>query len=187
VNAIRTLLVAGVLGLAGCSTAATGTAVSAPASSAAQPAGTGFGGTDRAWIEINLAMDEQLLPLLDLVPTNTKDSGVRAVATQIKGYTDSELGILRSLRDQAALPTANSHQGMQMPGMVSTDEVAKAAKLSGPTFDQEALSQIKAHLEQSQNLARSEEKSGVEQQTRALATQILRNREQALSTLQNEH
>jgi uncharacterized protein (DUF305 family) len=182
VNAIRAILVVGVLCLAGCSTAAPGTAASPGGSSAPTPA-AGFGGTDRAWIEINLAMEEQVLPLLELVPARSKSADVRALALQIKAFTDAELGTLRQLRDRGALPSANAHKGMPMPGIVTTDEVAKAAKLSGPAFDKAALEQIKAYLDQGQNLARSEGKSGLEPQTRELALQILRNREQALSTV----
>ena len=49
-------------------------------------------------------------------------------------------------------------------------------------FDAVVIKAIKAHLEQSQNLAESEDKSGVEPQTRALALQVLRTRDAALTT-----
>jgi uncharacterized protein (DUF305 family) len=187
VNAIRTVLVAAVLGLAGCSTATPGPAASPSASSAAPAAAAGFGGTDLAWIEISLAMDEQVRPLLDLVPTHSKDSDIQALALQIKAFTDAELATLRQLRDRGGLPTTNAHQGMPMPGIVTADQVAQAAKLTGPKFDEAALQQIKGYLEQGRNLARSESKSGVEPQTRELALQVLRNREQALPTAQKAH
>jgi hypothetical protein len=132
-------------------------------------------------------MDEQLLPLLDLVPTHSKDAAMRAVALRIKAFTDDELTSLRQLQQQAGIPSSNAHKGMPMPGMVSADQVAQAAKLTGPAFDAEARKQITAHLKQGQNLARSEDKSGLEPETRELALRILRNRELALSALQSPH
>jgi uncharacterized protein (DUF305 family) len=184
VNAFRALLLASVLGLAACSATPAGSAAPpAAASSVVAPSTAGFGGTDLAWIEINIAMDEQLLPLLELVPSRSGSPHVQALAAQVSAFTDAELSVLRGLRDQAGLPAVNPHQGMPMPGMVATDQVTKASKLVGPEFDKLVVSQIKGHLDQSQSLARSEDQSGVEQQTRSLALQVLRTREQALSTL----
>ena len=39
-----------------------------------------FGGTDLAWIEITIAMDEQVEPLLALVPKQSRDAKVQALA-----------------------------------------------------------------------------------------------------------
>nr|WP_296066467.1 DUF305 domain-containing protein [uncultured Actinoplanes sp.] len=184
VKAFRALLAAGVLGLAGCSTQPQGPAAPPPAASSAAASPTvSFGGTDLAWIEINIAMDEQLKPLLDLVPSRSGSPAVQALATQVSAFTDAELSVLRELRDQAGLPPVNPHQGMPMPGMVTADQVAKASKLVGREFDKLVVDQIKGHLDQSRSLAHSEDQSGVEQQTRSLALQVLRTREQALSTL----
>ena len=183
-NAFRALVVAGVLGLAGCSGSPSGSAAPpAAASPAAASSAADFGGTDLAWIEINIAMDEQLQPLLQLVPGHSGSPQVQALAAQVSAFTDAELGVLRGLRDQAGLPPVNPHAGMPMPGMVATDQVTKASKLVGREFDKLVVGQIRGHLEQSQSLARSEDQSGVEQQTRGLALQVLRTREQALSTV----
>ncbi|WP_250007085.1 DUF305 domain-containing protein [Actinoplanes sp. M2I2] len=183
-KAVPRLLLIGVLGLAGCTS--TGTATPA-APSAGAPAGqaavAGFGGTDLAWIEINIAMDEQLLPLLDLVPKRSRTPATLALATQVRAFTDAELSILRQLHARAGLPAENPHEGMPMPGMVTPEQIVEAASLAGPAFDQTATELIKGHLEQSENLARSEDKSGVEPQTRDLALQILRTRQLALSTM----
>jgi hypothetical protein len=187
VNAFRPLLVAGALGLAGCSLgcgdASSGTPAAPSAPAAAAPVPSGFGDTDLAWLEINIAMDEQLQPLLDLVPTRSRDAGVKALAVQVKAFTSAELSTLRHLHDQAGLPAANPHEGMPMPGMVAPAQVTSASALTGPAFDRAVVPQIKAHLVQSQSLAHSEEKAGVEPQTRGLALEVLKTREQALSTL----
>jgi len=180
VKRIARLLLVGLMattGLAGCRSSQP-EAASTPAATTA----TQFGGTDLAWIEINIAMDEQLLPLLEIVPQRSGSPDVQALALQVQAFTTAELTTLRALRDQAGLPAANPHEGMEMPGMVTPQQVADAKALTGKPFDADVVKAIQAHLEQSQNLAESEDKSGVEPQTRALALQVLRTRDAALTT-----
>lgn len=183
-KAFPRLLLVGVLGLAGCSATGSDAATTPSAGASAAPvAAAGFGGTDLAWIEINIAMDEQVLPLLTLVPKRTTTPATLAMAVQVKAFTEAELGILRQLHARAGLPDENPHEGMPMPGMVTAEQVREAASLAGAAFDETVIKHIRAHLEQSESLARSEEKSGVEPQTRDLALQILRTRGVALSTM----
>jgi len=127
-------------------------------------------------------MDERLLPLLQLVPQRSGSPDLQALALQVQAFTTAELSSLRALHDQAGLPAVNSHAGMRMPGMVTPQEVTDAQALTGKPFDADVVKVIQAHLEQSQNLAESEDKSGVEPQTRALALQVLRTRDVALTT-----
>jgi uncharacterized protein (DUF305 family) len=135
-----------------------------------------FGGTDLAWVEINIAMDEQLMPLLDLVPTHSASPDVKALATQVRAFHQQELGTLRKLRDQAKLPTENPHEGMPMPGMVTPDQVTEASRATGAGFDTLLLKRLSEHLTQGVSLAKSEQKAGIEPQTLALAAQVLSNR-----------
>jgi hypothetical protein len=50
-----------------------------------------FGVTDRAWIETNMAMDEGVRSLLDLVPQRAADPNVRTLAMRVRAITDTEL------------------------------------------------------------------------------------------------
>jgi len=108
---------------------------------------------------------------------------VQALSAQVQAFTTAELSELRALHDQAGLPAVNPHKGMPMPGMVTPQEVTEASALTGKSFDKAILKAVQAHLEQSQSLAGSEDKSGVEPQTRSLALQVLRTREVALITI----
>lgn len=180
VKMIARLLLVGLMAtavLAGCKSSRP-EAVSTSAPAAVTP----FGGTDLAWIEINIAMDEQLLPLLELVPQRSGSSDLQGLALQVQAFTTAELTTLRALHDQAGLSPVNPHEGMEMPGMVTPQQVTDAQALTGKAFDADVIKAIEAHLEQSQNLAESENKSGVEPQTRALALQVLRTRDAALTT-----
>jgi uncharacterized protein (DUF305 family) len=156
----------------------------APHPAASAPAPSAFGGTDLAWIEITIAMDEQLLPLLALAPGHAAQPRVRAAAVQVKAFTDAELASLRALHDEARLPTENPHEGMQMPGMVAPEQVAAAEKLNGAAFDTEFVTRLRGHLEQGATLAASETKAGRETRTQNLALQVSRTRAEALKALQ---
>jgi uncharacterized protein (DUF305 family) len=178
---LRFGVAAAVLTVAGCSdgTASTqGVTAPAPALSAGQ-AGF-FGGTDLAWIEINIAMDEQLLPLLALAPAKGSDPAVRAYAAAVESFTNAELATLRMLHDQARLPAENPHEGMPMPGMVTPEQVTAAQATGGASFDKTVVELIEAHLTQGTSLATSETKAGVEPQTLALAATVLSTRAKAL-------
>lgn len=155
----------------------------APPASASAPASVAFGGTDLAWIEITIAMDEQLLPLLALAPQHGADPAVTALTARVRTSTEAELAALRSLRDEAGLPAQNPHEGMPMPGMVTADQVARAAKLTGPPFDAFTRQELAEVSRQGRSLAESEQRNGVEPRTRALAAKAVSTHTRTLSAL----
>ena len=173
---VVTLVAAAALCLGGCG-AGTPDGSPAPAPSAVGSAAT-FGGTDRAWVEINIAMSEELLPLLDLAPSRSKDAEVKTLAADAKALHEKELAVLYELHDAAGLPSENPHKGMPMPGMVTPQQVAEAGARTGPAFDKLLLTRLGAHLDQGVRLATSEEASGVEPRTRTLAAQMIADREE---------
>jgi uncharacterized protein (DUF305 family) len=181
-NLLRAGSIATILAMAGCDdgSAAGSAAVTAPAPALSAGQAGFFGGTDLAWVEINIAMDEQLLPLLALVPGKAAGADVKAYAAGVESFTNAELATLRKLHDQAKLPAENPHEGMPMPGMVTPEQVTEAGAASGAAFDRLLVKRVRAHLEQGTSLATSEEKAGVEPQTLALARQVLTTRATAI-------
>ena len=162
-----------------------GPTVSTPSAAGSSPVlgSAGFGGTDLAWVEITIAMNEELLPLLDLASTHSSDDGMRALAADVKARHEQELGTLRQLHDQAKLPSENPHKGMPMPGMVTPEQVAEAAAVQGAAFDKLLVQHLRAHLEQGVKLAESEAKAGVEPRTKSLAAQVISDRGRLLDRL----
>jgi hypothetical protein len=142
-----------------------------------------FGGTDLAWIEINIAMNDQVLPLLALVPDRSDDPTLTGLSAWVHASATTELATLRRLHDLAGLPPENPHEGMLMPGLVPAEAVAQAAELSGPPFDQTVRDQLGAYLEQSHRLAQGEQEAGTDPETRALATRTATTRDAALRRL----
>ncbi|MFC5097849.1 DUF305 domain-containing protein [Amycolatopsis plumensis] len=136
-------------------------------------AASSFTTTDRAWIEITIAMDEQLVPMLGLVDSRTGTAAVRDLGREADASTKAELLDLRRLHDQAGLPAENPHKGMEMPGMVSSDQVAQAGALRDADFDSYFKKCLRDHLEQKERLALGEKSSGKEAQTVSLAARVL--------------
>ncbi len=167
-------LVVVALGLGGC-----GAGAPAPPPAPRPPAvssAPAFGGTDRAWVEISIAMGEELLPLLDLAPQRSADPAVRRLAAEVSALHERELRILYELHDAAGLPAENPHKGMPMPGMVTPEQVAEAAAARGAAFDELLLRHLREHTEQGVRLATSEQQSGAEPRAKALAARMLTDR-----------
>jgi uncharacterized protein (DUF305 family) len=176
-------LLALLLGAAACD-AGTVAATPAVVASSSAPGSPGFfGGTDLAWVEITIAMNEEVLPLLGLASTRSSDDGLRTLAAEVKTGHEQELGVLRQLHDQAKLPSTNPHKGMPMPGMVTPEQVTEAAATTGAAFDKLLARHLRAHFEQGAKLADSERKAGVEPQTKSLATQVIASRDRFLAAL----
>lgn len=135
------------------------------------PSSSLFGGTDLAWIELAIALDQQVLPLLDLVPAHSRDPAVVSAGSRLRESIGAELSALRALHDRAGLPAENPHEGMLMPGLVQPSTVAAAAELSGDAFDRVAARVLNEYLQQSDRIARSEQAAGRDPATRRLAAQ----------------
>ena len=100
------------------------------------PPQTGYGATERAFVELAIATDEQALKLLDL----TDD-------TSLVENRNTELTELRKLLDA---PYVNNHAGHDMPGMPTDAEIELAST------NPDALKQfVHAHLTESLEVLRS--------------------------------
>ncbi|NMO53158.1 DUF305 domain-containing protein [Actinoplanes sp. TBRC 11911] len=166
---------------AGCTHRAAAAPEVVPAASVAVSAT--FGGTDLAWIEINIAMNDQVLPLLALVPARSGEPALTKLSAEVQASATAGLTTLHSLHDRAGLPSANPHEGMLMPGLIPADEVTRLATLTGPGFDRAVGEQLRTYLEQSRRLAQDEQKAGTDPDTRALATRIATDCDAALRQL----
>ncbi|WP_053717493.1 hypothetical protein [Saccharothrix sp. NRRL B-16348] len=127
------------------------------------PAASPFNATDTAWIQLMIPMNEQLLPALALAPPE-----LAPFAAELEVSHERELAQLKRLRARAGLSDENPHAGHEMPGLVSE------ADLAGLRLDPTGLpATLREHLAQSALLARGEQDSGADQETRDLAASIV--------------
>jgi uncharacterized protein (DUF305 family) len=174
-----TVLIA-VLLVAGCGAgpqdaASTPPVTAPPATTAPTPTGTAFNPTDIAWLQLTVAMTERLLPVLDLVPARTTDPAWRRTAAQVATTRRAELDRARRLLADAAAPTTNPHEGHDMPGMVTAQEMTALRAASGQSFHRLLAGHLRAHLAQSVRVATSEQQSGAQPATVALAEAVVRS------------
>jgi uncharacterized protein (DUF305 family) len=178
--AIAAVLAAALVLVAGCG------AKAGPPAAAPAPAAVGsseFGGTDLAWVELMIPMDEQLLPVLDLVRAKAADPGLVALAGELHGVYDTEIPGLRALSDRAGLPTDSPHKGHKMPGLVDADRLAALRAGTGADFERQAVDCLREHLDQLANLAGSEIANGTSPTVKALAEDVARSRSGASARL----
>ncbi|MGC4806986.1 DUF305 domain-containing protein [Micromonospora sp. DT233] len=142
-----------------------------------------LGGTDAAWIQLMIPMNEQVLKALDLAPGRSADTGVGDTAALIAAARRAELDDLRRLRDGAGLPTANAHEGHDLPGMVVPADLDALRALRGPAFDRALRQTLREHVEQGARLADSERANGSDARTRQLAERVGRSRASELDRL----
>ncbi|RDI17870.1 hypothetical protein [Lentzea flaviverrucosa] len=96
----------------------------------------GYGATERAFVELAIATDEQALKLLDLTDS-----------AELKENRNIELTELRKLLDA---PYVNNHAGHDMPGMPTDAEIQLAST------NPDALKQfVRTHLTESLEVLRS--------------------------------
>ncbi|WP_214411170.1 DUF305 domain-containing protein [Sphaerisporangium fuscum] len=135
----------------------------------------GFNPTDRAWLQLMFAMEERVLPLLDLGARRGRSPAVRRLAGRIRPDHATGLGRLRDGLRRAALPARNVHEGHDMPGMVTPAKLAALAATTGAAFDRLFVTRLREHLDQTAMVSRSERLSGADRATKDLAAAIERS------------
>ncbi|MDG9674538.1 DUF305 domain-containing protein [Micromonospora sp. DH14] len=152
--------------------------VSAPSATVAPtPSATAgsFNPTDIAWLQLTAAMAERLLPVLDLVPARTTDPVWRRTAAQVAAAQRADLDHARRLLAEAGAPTTNPHEGHDMPGMVTAEQLTALRSATGTPLHRLLTGHLRAHLTQSVRIAAAEQQNGVQPATVALAAAITRN------------
>ncbi|MEU7841359.1 DUF305 domain-containing protein [Micromonospora sp. NPDC049114] len=133
----------------------------APAASTPSSVGSAgsFSPTDIAWLQLTAAMTDRLLPVLDLVPTRTTDPAWRRLAADVRASNRSDLTRSRQLLREAGAPTTNPHEGHDMPGMITTDELTALRSATGTTFHRLLAAHLRAYLTQTVRVATAELKT----------------------------
>ncbi|AGP59806.1 DUF305 domain-containing protein [Streptomyces rapamycinicus] len=133
-----------------------------------------FNSSDIGWIQLMIAMDDQAVLLLDLVPGHSSDAAVEKWAKPVATACRGEVVRLRELLARAGVPDTDPHAGHDMPGMVTEDELRTIERAKGTAFDALFLAAMREHLDQSVRVAHSERSAGADPATRKLAASVER-------------
>ncbi|MEV5776547.1 DUF305 domain-containing protein [Streptomyces antimycoticus] len=131
-----------------------------------------FNSTDIGWIQLMIAMDDQATLLLNLAPGHSSDAGVEKWAEPVATAYRDELVQLRELLARAGVPDTNPHQGHDMPGMVTDDELRTIKGTKGAAFDALFLAAMREHLDQAAKIARAQRSAGADPAAKKLATSV---------------
>ncbi|MEU8327408.1 DUF305 domain-containing protein [Micromonospora sp. NPDC048839] len=151
------------------------TVAPAPVGSASPSGSAGlFSATDIAWLQLTVAMNERLLPVLDLVPSRTTDPEWLTFAARLGTAHRANLSTARRLLAASGAPATNPHEGHDMPGMVTAEELAALRSSTGVAFERRADQHVRAHLDQAIRIATAEQRVGTHPATTALASAVVR-------------
>ncbi|NYH41659.1 uncharacterized protein (DUF305 family) [Micromonospora jinlongensis] len=142
-----------------------------------------FSPTDVAWLQLTVAMNERLLPVLDMVPSRTTDPGWQTFAARLGTAHRADLSTARRLLAESGAPATNPHEGHDMPGMVTEQELTTLRSATGVAFQRLAGQHVRAHLQQAVRVATAEQRNGVSPATTALATEVVRAGDAELTRL----
>lgn len=140
-------------------------------------------GTDMAWAQLTIALNDRALQVLHLVPDRAADARLVTLAGELAaGHTDENVQ-LHAFLDRIGAPVENPHSGHEMPGMATAGELTSMSAARGAAFDQLFVSSLRKHLTQCHSLAGSMRRAGRLPDALALAAAIESTRRQALSRL----
>ncbi|WP_214104578.1 DUF305 domain-containing protein [Acrocarpospora catenulata] len=174
---MRWIVVGAVLVLVtGCSAAA----VPPPAPSAAV---SSYNATDVAWLQLLIPMTEQAVRLFDTVPERTGNPQVVEVARVMRGDHQSQLERLRELLRRSGNAETDIHDGHDLPGMVTPDDLVILGKVKERAFDRLFAVHVSEYLRQSVLVADGEQNSGADPDTKEFAASMARSRQDELGKL----
>ncbi|MFC6577889.1 DUF305 domain-containing protein [Planomonospora parontospora] len=155
----------------------------APGSVSAGTVPGAFNATDVAWLQLMIPMTEQTLDLLVSAPERAADPEVARLAAELDAGHRAQLRTLRGLLKRSGTPPVNVHEGHDMPGMVTPAELAAVNRAEGAAFDRLFTEHVGEYLRQSVQVARGEQGSGADRETRAFAAAMERARAGELTRL----
>jgi uncharacterized protein (DUF305 family) len=139
------------------------------------PAGTApgsFNATDIAWLQLMIPMTDQARRLLELAPTKTSNPRLTRFAADAVADRRTTLQRLRDLLRRSGVPESDEHEGHDIPGMVIPADFDLLNRAEGAAFDRLFTKDAREYLTQSALVARGEQKSGADQDTKAFAATL---------------
>ncbi|MGC4815323.1 DUF305 domain-containing protein [Micromonospora sp. DT228] len=142
-------------------------------------------GTDDAFIQLLIPMNEGVLALIEHLDTRPADAdpSLRALLGEVREAHQTELRDLRGLLAAGNVAELNIHEGHQMPGMVTDASLAELRGAPDAEVPARATALLRAHLAQTVVLCRGEQTAGGSPELRALAGRIQQARTTELSAL----
>lgn len=159
---------------------------SASATSATAAARTDFNDADVTFLQMMYPHHAQAVEMAKMVPSHTQNQQLIALAAEVEKAQAPEMqqitGLLVSFGKPA--PSASEgHAGHAMPGMMTDAQMSALQSAQGAEFDKQWLEMMIDHHEGAVDMARTELASGVNPESRQLATAIVAAQEAEINTM----
>jgi uncharacterized protein (DUF305 family) len=147
------------------------------------------GGPANTAADVTFAQDmvphhEQALDMAKLVPSRSGNEKVRDLASRIEKAQDPEIARMNEWLQQWGA-TKQDHEGHDMAGMMSQDDMARLEKSSGAEFDRLWLDMMIKHHEGAVEMAKTELSQGEHEEARKLAQAIIDGQQQEITEMKD--
>ncbi|MFD4675565.1 DUF305 domain-containing protein [Lentzea sp. NPDC058450] len=126
---------------------------------------------------------EQALDMAKLVPSRSSDAKVRDLAQRVEKAQGPEITQLNQwLKEWGAEPKSD-HQGHDMSGMMSDEDMGKLEKAGGAEFDRLWLEMMIEHHEGAVEMAKKELTDGKDENAKKLAQAVIDGQQQEITEM----
>ncbi|SEQ21200.1 DUF305 domain-containing protein [Lentzea albida] len=128
---------------------------------------------------------EQALDMAKLVPSRSSDEKVRDLAARIEKAQGPEIAQMNEWLQQWGAEQHQSHEGHDMAGMMSDDDMARLEKATGQEFDRLWLDMMVKHHEGAVEMARTELAEGEDEGAKKLAQAIVDGQQKEIAEMKD--
>ncbi|MFC6014077.1 DUF305 domain-containing protein [Nocardia lasii] len=182
IAAVATVVVA-----AGCSddSTATHTAEHSPTTTTSAVAGPEFNDADVTFLQMMYPHHAQAVEMAKMVPSHTQNQQLIDLAAQIEQAQAPEMREITDLLTSFGkpAPSAADHDGHEMPGMMTTQQMTDLDAAQGDDFDRQWLQMMIDHHQGAVAMAQTELANGVNPASRQLASTIVADQEAEIATM----
>ncbi|MFE1592633.1 DUF305 domain-containing protein [Nocardia sp. NPDC058705] len=183
VAALATVLLA-----AGCSddSTTTHTTEHSTTTTTSAAASTDFNDADVSFLQMMYPHHAQAVEMSKMVPSHTQNQQLIALAAQIEQAQAPEMQQITDLLTGFGKPAPSAtegHGGHDMPGMMTGAQMSSLDAANGADFDKQWLEMMISHHEGAVGMAQAELNSGVNPESRQLATKIIADQETEIATM----
>ncbi len=139
---------------------------------------------DVAFARAMVPHHEQALEMAELVPSRSSDDRVRGLAQRIEKAQDPEIARMNEWLQRWGA-RSSGHEGHDMAGMMSHEDMTKLEGLSGTEFDRMWLDLMIRHHEGAVEMARTELEDGQDADAKKLAQAIIDGQQQEITEMKD--
>jgi uncharacterized protein (DUF305 family) len=128
---------------------------------------------------------EQALEMAKLVPSRSTNEKVRGLAERVEKAQGPEITQMNEWLKQWGATTRQDHEGHDMAGMMSHDDMAKLEGSSGAEFDRRWLDLMIKHHEGAVEMAKTELDQGQDDNAKKLAQAVADGQQQEITEMKD--